>query len=254
MMAKAPEDRYQSMAEVAAALTPFSKRLPVEFDFPRVLAWRAKEARRRFASQRRRPGASSVASSSWALRGLPSSSTKRLPQATADTAVESRPLAPQSSVSLVAPFAGAKEESSLSRNEVSQQGGIEGPQLVPLDNGERVPLVGDSVVIGRAVDCDVTLPFTMISSRHCELRFDGTLWRVIDLGSKNGVQVNGKTVTEQLLLPGDRLSIAKQCHFRVEYGRLEPGLVGRILPWAVAGVVAFAAALTGLYLWQMFAG
>ena len=110
------------------------------------------------------------------------------------------------------------------------------------------------MVIGRAVDCDVTLPFTMISSRHCELRFDGTLSRVIDLGSKNGVQVNGKTVTEQLLLPGDRLSIARQYHFRVEYGRLEPGLVGRILPWAVSGVVAFAASLTGLYLWKMFAG
>lgn len=254
MMAKNPADRYETMAEVAAALVPFSKRMPVEFDFPRVLAWRAKEARRRFAVQRRKPGASSVASSSWALRGLPSSSTKRLPQATADTAVESRPPVPQSSVSLVAPFAGAKEESSLSRNDLSQQGGPQGPQLVPLDNGDRVPLVGDSVVIGRAVDCDVTLPYTMISSRHCELRFDGTLWRVIDLGSKNGVQVNGKTVTEQLLLPGDRLSIARQYHFRVEYGRLEPGLVGRILPWAVTGVVAFAASLTGLYLWKMFAG
>ena len=53
MMAKDPADRYQTMAEVVEALASFSRHQPVEFDFPKILAWRAKLARRRFAGNRR---------------------------------------------------------------------------------------------------------------------------------------------------------------------------------------------------------
>src|SRR6185436_13389305 len=46
MMAKRPDDRYRSMAEVMKALAPFARRAPVDFDFPQMLAARAKEARK----------------------------------------------------------------------------------------------------------------------------------------------------------------------------------------------------------------
>ncbi len=47
MMAKRPEKRFASALEVAEKLTPFSRREPVEFDFPRIVRARAKWAKRR---------------------------------------------------------------------------------------------------------------------------------------------------------------------------------------------------------------
>jgi eukaryotic-like serine/threonine-protein kinase len=251
MMAKRPDDRYQTMAAVAEALAPFAKRLPVEFDFPQVLAWRAKEARRRFAAQRRATGASSVAQSSWAVRGLTSASTRRLPQVSADTAVENRSAVPQSSVSLVVPFPQTAENASLSRPELSQTAPGVGPALLALETGERVPLSGNRFVIGRDAGCDLTLPFGHVSGRHCELRFDGTLWHVVDLQSKNGVQVNGIPATDHLLLPGDRLTIARQHQFRVEYPTFSPLAYGRSLQVALFTVLAATVTISGWYLWRL---
>ena len=54
MLAKQPADRFQSAAEVEAALAPFGQREPVEFDFAAVLERRVRIARRREAERRRR--------------------------------------------------------------------------------------------------------------------------------------------------------------------------------------------------------
>ena len=78
------------------------------------------------------------------------------------------------------------------------------------------------------------------------------MWRVVDLGSKNGTQVNGAAVTERLLNPGDRLSLAKQHHFRIEYTVDSSAGPGRLAQGALWGIVATAAALTGLFLWRVF--
>ncbi|NOX55945.1 MAG: protein kinase [Planctomycetes bacterium] len=50
MMAKDRADRFQSAAEVAKALTPFSERRPIEFDFDELLVARQREAQQRMAS------------------------------------------------------------------------------------------------------------------------------------------------------------------------------------------------------------
>jgi hypothetical protein len=59
MMAKNPEDRYQTADEVCRALEPFAERRPVEFDFDAVLRSRSKAARRRIAATERSRGLSS---------------------------------------------------------------------------------------------------------------------------------------------------------------------------------------------------
>jgi eukaryotic-like serine/threonine-protein kinase len=255
MMAKHPEDRYQTMAEVAEALTPFILRQPVEFDFPKVLAWRAKDARRRFAAQHRTadsPASGPVELSRGSKYSLRSGSTKRLPQAAADTAVESLPRNAGTAISLVAPFDGARDEASLSCPEAALVAGHQGPVLVPLDEGPPVPLFGNPIVIGRDPECDVRIASAQVSGKHCELRSDGAVWWVVDLGSKNGTQVNGRLVTEQILNPGDGLSLSRQHHFRIDYPADPRSRAGLSAHWAVLGIVAALLALAGFWIWRLF--
>ncbi|MBI3863682.1 MAG: protein kinase, partial [Planctomycetia bacterium] len=255
MMAKRPDDRYQTMAQVAAALAPFAKRLPVEFDFPKMLAWRAKMARRRFAGQRgtgsSSRGGSSV-TSNLSRNGLQSASTKRLPQASADTAVSPSSRGNSQSVSLAAPFAGPAVDSGLSRTDLVPDVPPSGPELVPLNGGPAFPLTKNQIIIGRDADCDIQVLSGLVSGKHCELQFDGTHWRVLDLGSKNGIQVNGRTASDQVLNPGDRLSLACQHHFHIEYDVTTPAISKRTARWAawsVAFAVIAAAALYAAALW-----
>jgi len=47
-------------------------------------------------------------------------------------------------------------------------------------------------VLGRSRDCDVVLSDQNVSRRHAEVRPSGGSWIVKDLGSTNGVKVNGR--------------------------------------------------------------
>ncbi len=63
-------------------------------------------------------------------------------------------------------------------------------------------------VIGRSRDCDIVLEDAGISRRHAELRPYGEGWVVSDLGSTNGLRVNGRAVEgPQALSSGDRLEL-----------------------------------------------
>ncbi len=76
--------------------------------------------------------------------------------------------------------------------------------------GKRLPLPsgGGVVVIGRSRDCDIVLEDTGISRRHAELRPSGDGWIVTDLGSTNGVRVNGHDIRgAHSLRTGDRLEL-----------------------------------------------
>ncbi len=63
-------------------------------------------------------------------------------------------------------------------------------------------------VIGRSRDCEIVLEDAGISRRHAELRPYGEGWVVSDLGSTNGLRVNGRAVQgPQALSSGDRLEL-----------------------------------------------
>ena len=81
--------------------------------------------------------------------------------------------------------------------------------LMPVNEGRRVPLKKTVVFIGRHPDCDVVLNKSMkISRRHCCLALVNNQLFVRDLGSMNGIQVNGVRVQcEQHLRLGDELII-----------------------------------------------
>ncbi len=63
-------------------------------------------------------------------------------------------------------------------------------------------------VVGRSRDCEIVLEDTGVSRHHAELRPSAEGWTVADLGSTNGVLVNGREIRgAQLLQSGDRLEL-----------------------------------------------
>jgi pSer/pThr/pTyr-binding forkhead associated (FHA) protein len=72
--------------------------------------------------------------------------------------------------------------------------------------------------IGRRAGLDIQLDDESVSYFHCQIdQINGTLW-IRDLGSANGIFVNGFNVAQSHLMPGDRLTVGTTS-FRVEYER-----------------------------------
>jgi Protein of unknown function (DUF3662)/FHA domain len=75
---------------------------------------------------------------------------------------------------------------------------------VLIANGRRHELTR-TLVIGRSRECDLTLDDPNVSRRHAEIRHEGGGWWVVDLGSTNGVEVNGRRVDRAKLEPDDEI-------------------------------------------------
>lgn len=69
--------------------------------------------------------------------------------------------------------------------------------------------LGRHLVIGREATADVVLPGSEVSRRHAEVWQAGPLFLIRDLGSKNGVYLNGKAVDKAELQPGDVVRIGE---------------------------------------------
>jgi pSer/pThr/pTyr-binding forkhead associated (FHA) protein len=89
-------------------------------------------------------------------------------------------------------------------------------ELIPVGGGDPIPLIRESLTIGRRESCDIPLRFHNVSGLHCELTFRNGYWHIKDKGSTNGIKVNGNRVQEKYLHPGDEISIAKR-KFTIEY-------------------------------------
>jgi hypothetical protein len=74
--------------------------------------------------------------------------------------------------------------------------------------GRAILLGSSGALVGRSRECDVVIDDENVSRRHAEVRPSGGAWIVRDLGSTNGVKVNGQRITgAQSLRPGDRIEI-----------------------------------------------
>ena len=63
------------------------------------------------------------------------------------------------------------------------------------------------IVIGRAVDADLTISDNTVSRRHCAVQLTPEGPVLKDLGSSGGTYVNGERITEKLLSPGDKFIV-----------------------------------------------
>ena len=78
-----------------------------------------------------------------------------------------------------------------------------------LSDGTRereLHLVG-RIVVGRDPACEISHDDSLLSRRHAEFVTSGNTVSVRDLGSRNGVFVNGARASEQTLQPGDIVQI-----------------------------------------------
>ncbi len=85
----------------------------------------------------------------------------------------------------------------------------EPPAATILVDGKRHELEKSEIVLGRSRDCDVRLEDPNVSRRHAEIRReDGAYW-VVDLGSTNGIEVNGRRVDRARLTDDDRIVLGR---------------------------------------------
>ena len=85
--------------------------------------------------------------------------------------------------------------------------GVEEPRATLTVNGRPHELDARRVVIGRSKECDIQIGDPNASRRHAELRREGDAYWVVDLGSTNGLDVNGKRTQRARLANGDRFTI-----------------------------------------------
>jgi transcriptional regulator of acetoin/glycerol metabolism len=115
----------------------------------------------------------------------------------------------------------------------------DGPVLVlrwvfPVSGIEPTWVTSNRVILGRDGDCTTQLPSAQVSRHHAEVKRSGPLYFLSDLGSKNGLIVNRKPVTEAILSPGDVLRIGSfvaVCALAprdadLSLGLIAPGLYG----------------------------
>src|SRR4051812_37691490 len=89
-------------------------------------------------------------------------------------------------------------------------------ELVPIGGGDAIPLLQDVLTIGRRESCDICLKFQNVSGTHAELSFKNGVWYLKDMGSTNGVKVNGERTLRRPLRPGDEISVANH-KFTIQY-------------------------------------
>lgn len=94
------------------------------------------------------------------------------------------------------------------RDAVERTGAHRRPKALLVVSGRRLLVPPRGAAIGRSRDCDIVLEDSSISRRHAELRPEGGAWTIEDLGSTNGVRVNGLTVHgAHELRSGDRIEM-----------------------------------------------
>jgi pSer/pThr/pTyr-binding forkhead associated (FHA) protein len=100
-------------------------------------------------------------------------------------------------------------------------------RLVPLNDSASlaISLQRPVLLIGRHPECDVRIDLPQVSRRHCCVALAYDRLTIRDLGSHNGIRVNGMAVEETVLLPGDEVAIAHLIYRLEDGGALRPAPV-----------------------------
>lgn len=81
-----------------------------------------------------------------------------------------------------------------------------------IDGTRHIPLDRPTSSIGRHLDNDIVVDHKTASRRHAQIRWRHGKFAIHDLGSKIGTQINGITVRESVLSPGDVITIGEHSY------------------------------------------
>lgn len=80
--------------------------------------------------------------------------------------------------------------------------------------GKMFSLPGDEVLLGRTDENDIILTHPSISRNHAKIVGSNGSYHIVDLGSANGVRVNGEEFGKSDLKPGDKIDLG---HVRLRF-------------------------------------
>jgi hypothetical protein len=104
-------------------------------------------------------------------------------------------------------YSAVREKPAESAPAPSHRAEVASRGIVILDD-RRYVLDSARSTIGRSRDADCVLRDPNVSRRHAELRRSPSGdWTIADLGSTNGVKVNGRRVGSTRLSPGDQVTV-----------------------------------------------
>jgi Protein of unknown function (DUF3662)/FHA domain len=87
--------------------------------------------------------------------------------------------------------------------------GVEREVAVLQWNGERRTLENQRSVLGRSRDADVQIDDPNVSRRHAEIVQEGSTFWLVDLGSTNGTEVDGRRIQRVRLADGSRFTLGE---------------------------------------------
>ncbi|WP_225824286.1 FhaA domain-containing protein [Streptomyces naphthomycinicus] len=149
-------------------------------------------------------------------RTLASSSSQQAPQAPAGRPGQSTPGGYPAAPAGAPPMPSAPPPGTRPGGYGYPQPATQRPAAAPMSgartrywieiNGTRHQISRATLVLGRSTDADVRIDDPGVSRRHCEIR-TGTPSTIQDLGSTNGIVVDGQHTTRATLRDGSRIVV-----------------------------------------------
>ncbi|MBR4531703.1 FHA domain-containing protein [bacterium] len=91
------------------------------------------------------------------------------------------------------------------------------------DSGKNIEITKDEILAGRSLDNDFVISDISVSRKHFKIKKEGDRFVISDMGSGNGIKVNGSKTTSTTLSDGDIISVgARQIKFEILNPDLKP--------------------------------
>lgn len=219
MMAKKPEDRYQSAREVFDTLKPFAKRRPVKFEFRQLVTLRAKQARDKEAASRKKsptvaPRSSITSSTSWLQNSGHHLESGIDTFAGDDTPAIRQPAFKSGSGTprQFTPPPPSERRAAPSKVNVPRGWSI---RHLKSQQKKSLPLTRVKTRVGSAVECEIKIQDSVVDSRQCYLEYDGNAWQLRQESRSQPTFVNGKPQTFTALRHGSKVTFSDGSGFQL---------------------------------------